>query len=209
MMAAGNQQRGQVGRRRLGLLLAFALHGLVVAAIVSRPFATRAMNAAAEPITVSLLPSASPTTKPEPRTLRPQLEPQPPLAIEAPTLLTEPGAAPAPSVASLPAVRDPSPVDVLLAVMPPRFDAAYLQNPPPVYPALARRLREQGLVLLRVLVTIEGLPERVELKTSSGAQRLDQAAVDAVKHWRFVPARQGEQPVPAWVVVPIAFSLEA
>jgi len=46
------------------------------------------------------------------------------------------------------------------------------------------------------------------LKTSSGSPRLDQAALDTVKRWRFVPARQGDQSVAAWVVVPISFSLE-
>ena len=109
--------------------------------------------------------------------------------------------APRQTVATAPAAAAP-------AVVPPRFDAAYLQNPPPAYPALARRLGEQGRVFLRVLVTADGRAERVELKAGSGAERLDHAALDAVKRWRFVPARQGEQAVPAWVVVPISFSLE-
>ena len=59
---------------------------------------------------------------------------------------------------------------------------------------------EQGRVLLRVVVTAAGLAEQVELKASSGTERLDRAAIDAVKRWRFVPARQGDQPVAAWVV---------
>jgi protein TonB len=95
-----------------------------------------------------------------------------------------------------------------LPVTPPRFDAAYLDNPPPAYPALARRAREQGKVVLRVLVTPAGMAQRVEVRSSSGSNRLDEAALDTVKRWRFVPARQGVEAISAWVLVPISFSLE-
>jgi protein TonB len=67
---------------------------------------------------------------------------------------------------------------------------------------------EAGRVILRVLVTPTGSPERVELRTSSGSTRLDGAALETVQRWKFVPARQGETPVPAWVLVPILFTLE-
>ena len=66
---------------------------------------------------------------------------------------------------------------------------------------------EQGRVILRVLVSSDGVPEKVELRTSSGSARLDESALDTVKRWKFVPARQGDQPVAAWVLVPISFSL--
>jgi protein TonB len=49
----------------------------------------------------------------------------------------------------------------------------------------------------------------VEIRTSSGVERLDRAALDAVRRWRFVPARQGDTPVDAWVLVPIRFSLDS
>ena len=92
--------------------------------------------------------------------------------------------------------------------MPPRFDAAYLENPAPEYPRLARRLGEQGTVLLEVYVTADGSPERIRLHKSSGSPRLDEAARETVKRWKFVPARQGDRPVGAWIVVPIRFVLE-
>jgi protein TonB len=59
-----------------------------------------------------------------------------------------------------------------------------------------------------VLVTAEGLAGSVSVQTSSGSQALDQAALDAVKGWRFVPARQGTQAVEGWHLVPIVFKLE-
>ncbi len=96
-----------------------------------------------------------------------------------------------------------------LAVIQPRFDAAYLNNPAPAYPARARRAREEGRVLLRVLVSAEGAPLQVEVRASSGSAALDQAAAATVRAWRFTPARLGEAPVQAWVLVPIEFSLSA
>ncbi|MBL8521213.1 MAG: energy transducer TonB [Betaproteobacteria bacterium] len=94
-------------------------------------------------------------------------------------------------------------------VAPPRFDADYLENPAPVYPKLSKRMHETGSVTLAVYVEPSGLPSRVELQASSRHERLDQAAIDAVKRWRFVPARRGEAAVAAWVLVPIHFSLKA
>jgi protein TonB len=93
--------------------------------------------------------------------------------------------------------------------VPPNFNAAYLNNPPPAYPVTARRMGQQGKVILRVLVNPAGTADKVELRTSSGFDRLDDAALDAVRRWRFVPARQGDQPVTAWVLVPIVFTLES
>jgi len=94
------------------------------------------------------------------------------------------------------------------ALVPPGFDAAYLDNPKPEYPRLARRLGEQGTVLLHVYVSASGRPEKIEMRKSSGSPRLDQAARATVARWKFVPARQGDVPVGAWLIVPITFVLE-
>ncbi len=90
-----------------------------------------------------------------------------------------------------------------------RFDADYLQNPKPQYPSLSRRMGEEGRVMLRAYVLPSGQPETVELKQSSGSVRLDEAALAAVRKWRFVPARRGGETVAAWVVIPITFRLES
>jgi len=111
---------------------------------------------------------------------------------------------PATSSAPVVALSKPHPP----AVLPPRFDASYLNNPRPEYPRVSRRMGEHGKVMLRVYVTAQGTAERVEVRTSSGSQRLDQAARSAVEQWKFVPARQGDDPVAAWVIVPITFVLE-
>lgn len=89
-----------------------------------------------------------------------------------------------------------------------KSQANYLDNPPPPYPAVSRQLREQGRVVLRVLVDERGSPREIEIHRSSGYRRLDEAASRAVRYWRFVPAREGTVPVAAWVQVPVIFSLK-
>jgi len=88
-----------------------------------------------------------------------------------------------------------------------RFDAAYLTNPKPTYPAASRRMGESGVVYLRVEVDADGQALQVEVKSSSGYPRLDRAAQEAVSNWRFIPARRGKLAVASWVVVPINYSL--
>jgi len=89
--------------------------------------------------------------------------------------------------------------------VPPVFHADYLDNPPPNYPQASRRLGERGRVLLRVFVSVEGRAERIEVWNSSGYERLDQAASQAVTAWRFVPARRGNEVIAAWVLIPVSF----
>jgi periplasmic protein TonB len=79
--------------------------------------------------------------------------------------------------------------------------------PKPKYPDMARRDGKEGRVLLRVLINEEGRTASVEVNRSSGAEALDQAAVEAIKRWRFSPARYGEKPVESWVRIPIDFRL--
>jgi protein TonB len=93
------------------------------------------------------------------------------------------------------------------AYIDPVYHADYLHNPRPSYPRISRRLGEQGEVLLRVEVSPHGRPMQVTLHASSGYERLDQAAMEVVEHWQFVPARRGIRSVKAWVIVPIVFSL--
>jgi protein TonB len=94
-------------------------------------------------------------------------------------------------------------------ITPPIFDAGYLSNPPPAYPALSRRLREQGRVVLRVHVTAAGAVDEAQVRTSSGHARLDDSALETVKRWKFVPAKRGPEPMAAWVLVPISFGLDS
>ena len=125
-----------------------------------------------------------------------------PVALEAtnePKPQTEPSL---PTNSTVGKVVDPQPV-----VEPPRFGAAYLHNPPPKYPPASRRLGEEGRVMLRVLVSADGASASVEVESSSGFDRLDKAAIDAVRKWQFIPAKRDKKPIDAHVIVPIQFTL--
>lgn len=93
-------------------------------------------------------------------------------------------------------------------VEPPKFGVAYLQNPEPEYPRMSKRLGEEGRVLLHVLVDTQGNPAEVKLKKTSGHERLDIAAIEAVKAWRFIPATKNKVALSAYVDVPVKFSLQ-
>lgn len=147
-----------------------------------------------------------PRPKPVEHAPRPQPKAVPPVQ---PQILAASAEAPT-AVAEIPTVKEapaPAPAPSPPAVSQPRFDADYLQNPAPAYPALSRRLGEEGKVVLRVFVEPTGRPGQVEVKTGSGSPRLDQAAQEAVWRWKFVSARRGDEAIGAWVLVPIVFNL--
>jgi len=149
----------------------------------------------------------SPPPKPVPQIRRPQNLPQPVLAVTSNTPTTSSFV-----VAPQPPAPPPQPITAPAAPPAPllaaRFDADYLHNPKPVYPALARRQGEEGKVLLKVRVSAQGTALDVAIAKSSGYARLDNAAVDAVMQWRFVPAKRGDETVDSSVIVPITFALE-
>lgn len=222
--------------RTAGALIALGLHAVLGAALMTYEPARAALFAAA-PIMVELITPPQPQVKPEPVEIvppkpkprpkpkpkvkpKPVVEPQPkppepkpliaaPVPVPSPafTAPPPPAPAPAPEPPPAPAVVAAVPVPVV-ALTPPRFDARYLNNPPPAYPALSRRLGEEGRVVLRVLVDASGSADEVVIRDSSGHERLDGAARDTVRRWRFVPAKRGEQPIAAWVLIPISFKLE-
>ena len=84
----------------------------------------------------------------------------------------------------------------------------YLSNPPPVYPEAARDNKEQGAVVLQVIVGENGRPESISIQTGSGFSELDQSALAAVRAWRFRPAILGGLKVKSRVVIPIRFKLD-
>jgi periplasmic protein TonB len=86
--------------------------------------------------------------------------------------------------------------------------ADYLRNPPPLYPAEAKRNRQQGVALFRVTVSTAGQAESVTLIKSSGHRILDNSALDAVRKWKFHPATIGGVKVSSTVKVPVRFRLD-
>jgi TonB family protein len=94
------------------------------------------------------------------------------------------------------------------AVYMPNADASELNNPKPPYPAISRRLGEQGRVILKACVSSVGGIDSLSLIKSSGFDRLDRIALETVQRWKFIPARRGQQPVAMCYQLPIQFTLE-
>ncbi|RYY02955.1 MAG: energy transducer TonB [Gammaproteobacteria bacterium] len=108
-----------------------------------------------------------------------------------------------PQVVENPKPAEPSPAPV----SPPQADANHLNNPAPAYPQSSRKLREEGIVLLEILVKADGSLGEIHLKKSSGYPRLDESAMRAVKNWHFVPAKRGGEAIDYVYELPIEFSL--
>ncbi|MDB5882541.1 MAG: tonB [Ramlibacter sp.] len=132
-----------------------------------------------------------------------------PPAPNAPTGVTAPQP-PAPPIAApvAPAPSPPAAAPAPARIELPTSDADYLQNPKPPYPAISKRLGEQGKVVVRVFIGVDGLPQQAEVRQSSGFERLDQAAKATAMKWRYVPGKRGGVPEAMWVNVPINFVLE-
>jgi len=179
------------------------------------PVADSAPSAAspAAPPLAPRLQSKRPPRQPEPRRelslardpgfIDPTAEPvAPPIPDAAPT--AGPSAPPpsAPARAEAGHEFKGSPTGAVVSAKP-----RYRSNPTPEYPIPCKRRREEGVVYLNVVVQPDGLPAAVSLNRSSGHPLLDRAALDAVRHWTFEPARAAGVPVTSVVVVPIRFFL--
>lgn len=80
-------------------------------------------------------------------------------------------------------------------------------NPMPRYPRIARSRGYQGRTILEIFVLPDGTVDHVRIKQSSGHDILDRAALEAVKRWRFRPAKRNGRPISATLVVPVTFRL--
>ena len=154
-------------------------------------------------------PAAPPPASPAPHTSTPEPRPQNALPSGASAITTEPPAAaapPGPPSATAPATPGPTASiapDAVTRTAIPR--GGYQVRPS--YPSNVRRLGVEGTTKLRVHVTADGRVGDVVVETSAGHADLDQAAVDAVRRWRFEPARRGTEAVPMWVRLPVEFRL--
>ena len=123
---------------------------------------------------------------PRPVAIRdPKPAPAAPVGVVEPQPPAPPVSPPAPPAPPAPAPAPPAPPAVQL----PSTDADYAQSCRPVYPSMSKRLSEQGRVVVKVVVGADGSPKQVEIKTSSGFDRLDEAAREAMLRCRFVPGK--------------------
>ena len=224
--------------RPSALAVAIALHGALIAFVVSGALEKPHTEVEPPPVIVQLLtpepplklepPTPEPPKPkpqpPKPEPVKPQPRPEPPrpeqpkpepakpevrpepVKIEAPATAV----APAPTPVAPPAPPAPPPPAPSVAKPSARTEvsisASYAAaNRKPEYPKMSLRLGEQGTVVLTVMVKSDGSAGDVEVKSTSGFTRLDRAAADAVKTWRFNPATIDGKAVDKSYEVPITF----
>ena len=115
---------------------------------------------------------------------------------------------PASTVITAPAPPAPSPKPAEPVSLASDLSVSCPVRTPPTYPALARRMGEEGEVVLRVELSEDGQIASARVATSSGFRRLDEAALAAIKNWRCNAAQREGQPVRAVAIQPFTFSLE-
>lgn len=220
MRSGWRQQAGVLGLVLGGHVLALAL----TLAHSTEPLPKPEPETMTPPTIVGIMlppPVATPQPKPEPQP-KPQPEPKPqqkPKPTPKPLAAPLPKAPPSEKAVSAPKVQ-PTPPPVATAkatpdktapatptIQPPSAEAEGLNNKAPLYPQLSRKKKEQGTVLLLILVKADGTVGDIQLKTSSGYPRLDQAAKQAVKRWQFQPALKAGNPIDFWYELPVKFRL--
>ncbi|MDM7949621.1 energy transducer TonB [Hydrogenophaga sp.] len=215
----------------LHLLALWALHAGLLHRPVEQVIPVQVLAELIEPPQPAPEPAPPTPAPPEPaqRQQQPKTSPKPPPRPQAVAVApATPDPAPSPSPATpgpapvSPAATptDTAPLAVELAApappappAPPRIDlpsssADYLNNPPPPYPPLSKRLGEQGQVVVRARIEVNGTASQVEIRTSSGFERLDRAALETVKGWRYVPGKRGGVAEAMWFNIPIRFVLD-
>jgi protein TonB len=190
--------------RRAGLLIVVAalhvaiIYGLMVATgVVKQP-------AFVAPIEAVFIPEAT-QSEPEPEIkIKPEIDQ--PVAVDEPV----------PEVQFEEAVTPPSDVPVPASATAisgsqqqgaPAQDLKTANRVDPIYPPASRRAGEQGTVRLKVLVDTNGRASNVQVTQGSGFARLDQAAMEAVRKWRFVAATDGTNKIQAYTQVAVTFKL--
>jgi protein TonB len=220
-------------RLTLSVLAAIGLHGAlfgVAAALLSRPTVKEAAAATVDVEIVAPRPdpvadsAASAPPPPAPKSIPPKPRAARRLRTVAlvdsstpVSALAERSAdADAPAVSAAPPAPAPAPAPIPVARAAPAAQSAgalvsakprYRTNPKPDYPLPSLRRREEGVVLLNVLVQTNGTPAAITLNRSCGHPLLDRAALEAVRRWTFEPARAAGSPVSSLVVIPVRFSL--
>lgn len=194
--------RGQRSTRTSGFLFALSAHLLGIWALVQyQPFVAAIRESA---LSVALLTQSSPP-RPQPKQQRLEMTPPQAVITEVPVFNVAPlppatvGAARPTITLSTPARGPVTLTDELAVVCSDRM--------PPQYPPASRRLRETGNVVVRVELDEYGAVAQVQVASSSGFPRLDEAAQRAIRSWRCTPARRNGVAVRSVALQPISFVL--
>jgi len=197
--------------RLAGLAVAAVLHAVAVYALVNS-LAPRAPAPLPVMTTIVAAPETAPPAPPPP--VQPSFRPPPPAFVPTPTvrLQTPPPRTAITTVTETPPPAPPAPPAAKVAApsapvrVGPGLDLAHSREPE--YPPVSRRLHEQGSLIVRVLVGVDGRAIDVKLEQSCGYPRLDEAALDGIRSsYRFVPATVDGRPEQAWFTFKFTWKL--
>jgi protein TonB len=160
----------------------------------------------AEPIQAVFIPEPQ-ESQPEPKVpvAEPQIDiaapsEQPPPEIQFDEMIAPPAEIPSPASSTAPLASEATAIGQTR-------ELATNTRIEPTYPPASRRAGEEGTVRLRVLVDENGRPQDIQIAQTSGSSRLDDAARQAVKRWRFKAATEAGRPISEWTQVAITFRL--
>ena len=210
------QSPAQARQRRIVVATMLVLHALGVAGLLNAS-RLRDVVVEAKPMFLAVVDAPAAVTPPKPLPPPPTVKAPPPPQLALPLIAPEPSPSPstlvaqvvpppAPVVATEPPA--PAPAPSLPKTIPPSA-VQYLVPPAPVYSRMSAKMRESGKVLVRVYIDEAGLPRNVQLATSTGFSRLDDAALAAVRSCRFKPYLENGVAVAGWAAIPIEFELPA
>lgn len=194
--------RSRSAGRPVFVAITVGLHVAAALAFASMKYTSRAPEASA-PLVASIIDAPEPTDEAPPLTSPPLVQ----LTYALPMLeqLTFESESITPPAVVTTAISTPG-----AAVAPPVVESVeYLRQPAPEYPSESRRRRERGTVLLRVLIDPNGRPAQIQIERSSGFERLDLAAREAVEKALFRPHEVNGVPQAAQVLIPIEFTRRA
>lgn len=202
-------------RRRMNLpaiIVTAALHAAALTAILYVRYEAPPVEKEAQLTVVDLTPPP-PAPAPEMPPSPPQIvAPVPRIAIPTPTTVAT---TPEPVPQEKTVVAAPAPAPPVVAAAPPSvvqgadLSARMISGAPPRYPLECRRRKEQGTVILALTLDLDGRVSSISIARSSGFERLDNAALSAVRKWRWAPLVKDGKPVMVKGQVEIPFVLTA
>ena len=207
----------QARQRRVAIASLVAVHAVLVAGLLGAS-RLRDVVVDAKPLFLAVLDSPAPAAPPKPLPPPPTTKIPPPpqltlplIAVETPTpppslLVAQVLPPPPPAARVVPVETPPTPAPSLPRTIPPSA-VQYIVPPAPVYSRISAKMRESGKALVRVYIDEAGLPRNVQLATSTGFARLDDAALAAVRNCRFKPYLENGVAVAGWAAIPIEFEL--
>jgi protein TonB len=210
----GGYRARRISPTTIGAILLFHA-GLLGAAI--KLDVLPAAKPASPPLVITLIPEqVAPAPAPREKEVAPadpvkprMVAPDPLVVVpqQAPVAIAAVPEAPPQAIVTAAAPAAPAAPPSPAPITPPDASAASLKNPAPRYPVESRRKREEGAVRLRVVISADGRVKDISVARSSGFERLDAAALDTVRKWKFQPGMQAGSPVEAIGFLTIPFKI--